>query len=92
MRQQHAATDDKLRSAHTRAMLDLEQLKASIPRQIAAAATDARASIKRLEEQLRHAHAELDRLRPKHKQPEPARRPTELTDGFAATQPFGDTA
>ena len=92
LRQQHAATDDKLRAAHTRATLELEQLKASIPRQIAAAATDARAKIARLEEQLRHVQAELDRLRPKPKASESARRPPELTDGFAATQPFGDTA
>ena len=92
LRQQHAATDDKLRAAHTRATLELEQLKASIPRQIATAATEARAKIARLEEQLRHAQAELDRLRPKPKASESARRAPELTNGFAATQPFGDTA
>ena len=90
LRQQHAATDDKLRSAHTRVTLELEQAKAGVPRQIAAATTDARAKITRLEEQLRHCHAELDRLRPKPKAIEPTRRP-ELTDGFAATQPFGDS-
>ena len=88
LKQQHAATDDKLRSAHTRAMLEIEQIKASIPRQIAAATTDSRAKIVRLEEQLKHAHGELDRLRPK---PKPSSSRGELTDGFAATMPFGDS-
>jgi exonuclease VII large subunit len=85
LRQQHAATDDKLRSAHTRAQLELEQLRASLPRQIAAASTDARAKVTRLEEQLRFCHAELDRLRPKPKVAEAPRR-ADLTDGFAPTQ------
>jgi hypothetical protein len=90
LKQQHAATDDKLRSACTRATLELEQVKATIPRQIAAATTDSRAKITRLEEQLRHAHAELDRLRPKTAPLEPRQR-AELTDGFAATMPFSET-
>ena len=37
-----------------------EQLRAAIPKQIAAATTDARAKITWLEEQLRQVHAELD--------------------------------
>ena len=51
-----------------------------------------RAKITRLEEQLRHAHAELDKLRVKIAPPAaPRKREAEGTDGFAATRPFGDS-
>ena len=83
LRQEHASTDDKLRSAAKRATMELEQLRASIPKQMASATTEARATINRLEERLRHVHAEIDRLRPKVKS-------AELGDGFAATRPFSD--
>ena len=93
LKQQHASTDDKLRAAHTRATLELEQLRASVPRQVAVATSEARAKITRLEEQLRHAHAELDKLRAKINPPAvaPRKREAEGTDGFAATRPFGDS-
>jgi uncharacterized protein YneF (UPF0154 family) len=92
LRQQHATTDDKLRAAHTRANLELEQLRTGIPRQVAVATSEARAKVTRLEEQLRHAHAELDKLRVKVQGPSPvAARRTEPNDGFAPTQTFGDT-
>jgi ABC-type nickel/cobalt efflux system permease component RcnA len=91
LKQQHAATDDKLRAAHTRATLELEQLRAGVPRQVAVATAEARAKISRLEEQLRHAHAELDKLRPKLKAPAARPRDVDMTDGFAATRPFGET-
>jgi hypothetical protein len=89
LNQQHAGTHDRLRSAHTRAQLELEQLRAAIPKQIAAATTDARAKITWLEEQLRQVHAELDRGRVKTML---ASRDHEVSpDGFAATQTFGNT-
>jgi hypothetical protein len=92
IRQQHASTDDKLRAAHTRANLELEQLRAGIPRQVAVATSEARAKITRLEEQLRHTHAELDKLRAKLQPPAPpAARRAEGSDGFAPTQTFGDS-
>jgi chromosome segregation ATPase len=92
LKQQHASTDDKLRAAHTRANLELEQLRASVPRQVAVATSEARAKITRLEEQLRHAHAELDKLRAKITPVIASRRrETEGNDGFAATRPFGDS-
>lgn len=89
LNQQHAATHDRLRSAHTRAQLELEQLRATIPKQVAAATTDARAKITWLEEQLRQAHAELDRGRAKSPLADSGReaRP----DGFAATQTFDNS-
>jgi hypothetical protein len=91
LKQQHAATDDKLRAAHTRATLELEQLRAGVPRQVAVATSEARAKITRLEEQLRHAHAELDRLRAKVQGPAAPARRTESNHGFAPTQTFDDT-
>ena len=92
IKQQHASTDDKLRAAHTRASLELEQLRASVPRQVAVATSESRAKITRLEEQLRHVHAELDKLRAKTQPTAPPRkREVEGTDGFAATRPFGDS-
>jgi multidrug resistance efflux pump len=59
---------------------------------VAVATSEARAKVTRLEEQLRHAHAELDKLRAKVQGPAPvAARRTEGNDGFAPTQTFGDT-
>jgi hypothetical protein len=89
LNQQHAGTHDRLRSAHTRAQLELEQLRAAIPKQIAAATTDARAKITWLEEQLRLAHTELDRGRLKESLAAGDR--DAAPDGFAATQTFGHT-
>ena len=90
LKSQHAATDDRLRAAHTRATLELEQLKAGIPRQIAAATGEARARIARLEEQLKHAHVELDTMRVRLEGAKGDQRDYG-TDGFAATQSFGPT-
>jgi exonuclease VII large subunit len=89
LNQHHAATHDRLRSAHTRAQLELEQLRATIPKQISAATTDARAKISWLEEQLRQVHAELDRNRVKEMLASGDREVA--PDGFAATQTFGNT-
>ena len=92
LKQQHASTDDKLRAAQTRANLELEQLRASVPRQVAVATAEARAKISRLEEQLRHAHAELDKLHAKITPAiAPRKREAEGNDGFAVTRPFGDS-
>ena len=90
LKQQHAATDDRLRAAQTRASLELEQLRAGIPRQIAAAVGEARARITRLEDQLKHAHLELDRMRIRLEGAAADQREYS-PDGFAPTQNFGNT-
>ncbi len=90
LKQQHAAGDDRLRAAHTRATLELEQVKAGIPRQVAAATGEARARIARLEEQLKATQLELDKMRIRAEGATADRRDYG-TDGFAPTQSFGHT-
>jgi hypothetical protein len=90
IKQQHAASDDRLRAAHTRATLELEQVKAGVPRQIATATSEARARIARLEEQLKMTQLELDKMRIRVEGADADRREYG-GDGFAPTQSFGAT-
>lgn len=86
-RKQHEAVVDKLNAAHALARKELEHQRNSAPRHAAAAAVDQRSAVLRLEEQLKVAYVELDRLRLEVKGPAPVGRPTP-NNGFADTQPF----
>lgn len=86
-RKQHEAVVDKLNASHALARKELEHQRKSVPRQISVASADQRSAVSRLEEQLKAAYAELDRLRLEVKGPAPVGRP-KLSNGFADTQPF----
>jgi hypothetical protein len=87
LRHQHSAATDKLRSAHGAVQMELERQRTSMHRQVAAATAEARGTAVHLEDQLRMAYAELDRLRMQddHRS---RRGRMELDDGFALTQPW----
>ena len=87
LRQQQDAALAKMRADHTSARLEMETQRSSLPRQIAAATAEQRATAARLEERLKMAYAELDRLRVQINGPTPPRTPEQI-DGFANTQPF----
>jgi hypothetical protein len=87
LRQQQDAALAKMRADHTSARLELETQRSTLPRQIAAATAEQRATATRLEERLKMAYAELDRLRVQINGPAPSGKP-ERTDGFANTEPF----
>ena len=86
-RKQHEAVVDKLNASHALARKELEHQRSTTPRQVALASADQRSAVSRLEEQLKTAYAELDRLRLEVKGPAPQGRPTP-NQGFADTQPF----
>lgn len=83
-RKQHEAVVDKLNASHALARKELEHQRQSGPRHAAVVAADQRATVARLEEQLKTAYAELDKLRLEVKGPAPVGKP----NGFADTQPF----
>ena len=85
--QQSGATMEKLRAAHTKARLEIEQQRAVMQRQVAAAVAEQRATSSRLEERLKVAYAELDRLRD-HATPLSAKPNEKGKHGFASTLPF----
>lgn len=87
MRAQQDAALAKMRADHTSARLEMEAQRSSLPRQIAAATAEQRATATRLEERLKIAYAELDRLRVQINGPAPKGKPDQ-TDGFANTEPF----
>jgi lipopolysaccharide biosynthesis regulator YciM len=87
LKQQHAVATEKLRSAHTAARLEVEQLRSTSPRQIAAATSEQRAATARLAESLKQAYAELDRLRAQVN-PAGSKARSGPVDAFALTQPF----
>ena len=86
-RKQHEAVVDKLNASHALARKELEHQRTSAPRHAASAAADQRSAVARLEEQLKAAYAELDRLRLEVQGPAPVGRPKPY-NGFADTQPF----
>ena len=86
-RKQHEAVVDRLNASHALARKELEHQRSSVPRQVAVASADQRSAVSRLEEQLKAAYAELDRLRLEVKGPAPEGRPRP-NNGFADTQPF----
>ncbi len=86
-RKQHEAVVDKLNAAHALARKELEHQRQTGPRHGAVMAADQRATVARLEEQLKSAYAELDKLRLEVKGPAPVGQPKPY-NGFADTQPF----
>jgi hypothetical protein len=83
----HANSTRSLRANITRLQLELETERASVQRRLAVATTELRTAQKRLEEQLRFAYAELDRLKGQSS-PVVVPRAAVSDDGFALTQPF----
>ena len=86
LQQQHMAVLDRFRAAHARLHADLEQQRLGTARQVAAAVAEQQASVRRLDERLRVAYAELDRIRDVSSGKPP--RPLIEDHGFAATQPM----
>lgn len=86
-RKQHDAVVDTLNASHALARKEFEHQRQSGPRHAAVASADQRASVARMEEQLKAAYAELDKLRLEVKGPAPIGKP-EPYNGFADTQPF----
>lgn len=86
-RKQHETVVDKLNASHVLARKELERQRKSVPRQITVSSADQRSAVSRLEDQLKGAYAELDKLRLEVKGPAPVGRP-KLSNGFADTQPF----
>ena len=88
VRHQHATATDKLRAAHAAVQTELERQRTTMHRQVAVATVEARNAAARLEDQLRMAYAELDRLRMEVDGPSRRTARAELDDGFAVTQPW----
>lgn len=86
--QKYAAAVDQMRAAQVRAQTELEQARHDFQRQLAAAADGPRAAAARAEERLRAVHEELDGIRRSTNGPQT--RNSELSDGFAATQPMSE--
>jgi lipopolysaccharide export system protein LptC len=86
-RKQHEAVVDKLNGTLAMARKELEHSRQASPRHAAVAAADQRSAMARLEEQLKTAYAELDKLRLEVKGPAPVGQP-KAYNGFADTQPF----
>jgi lipopolysaccharide export system protein LptC len=86
-RKQHEAVVDKLNAQHALSRKELEHQRQAGPRHAAVAAADQRANVARLEEQLKAAYAELDKLRLEVRGPAPVGQP-KAYNGFADTQPF----
>jgi hypothetical protein len=84
---QHITLLEKFRAAHTKLHAELEQQRGSNARQVAIAVAEPRAALMRLEQRLKGAYAELDRLR-ELTSARPARPMCEENHGFAATQPM----
>ena len=85
--EQHHQSTRKLRAANTRLQVELETERASVQQRVQSALAAQRTTTDRLEEQLRFAYAEIDRL--KGFQPEKTTQDVVMgDDGFALTQPF----
>lgn len=86
-RKHHEVVVDKLNASHAAAKRELENQRNTQPRPAAASLADQRSANARLEEQLKAAYVELDRLRLAVMGPAPEGRPAP-PNGFADTQPF----
>ena len=86
-RKQHEAVVDNLNASHALARKEFEHQRQSGPRHAAVVSADQRAAVARLEEQLKAAYAELDKLRLEVRGPAPKGQPKPYS-GFADTQPF----
>jgi hypothetical protein len=84
--QQQSVTLEKLRASQSMAQSELEHLRGTLPKQVAAAVAEHRAQVMRLEERLKATYAELDLLRAQAAPP--IRQPVERLSGFAATMPM----
>jgi hypothetical protein len=82
--EQNAATNEKLRAAHKKAKLELDQLSATVPAKVAAAVSAEKAATARLQSSLDIAYAELDRLRPRPDGKQAVKR--DPAHAFAATE------
>lgn len=82
--EQNAATNEKLRAAHKKAKLEMDQLSATVPAKVAAAVSAEKAATARLQGRLDIAYAELDRLRPQREGKQAVKR--DLAHAFAATE------
>lgn len=82
--EQNAATHEKLRAAHHKAKLELEQVSGSVAAKVAAAVSTEKAAASRLQSQLDMAYAELYRMR-QQANPKPAAK-RDLVHGFAETE------
>ena len=86
--QRYAANEEQLRNSHLRAQTDLELARKEFRRHADHVTQENRAAQARLEEELIAAYEEINRLRQMGVAVVGAT--TELTDGFAATQPMVD--
>ncbi len=82
--EQNATNNEKLRTAHNDAKLELEQMRASVRDRIAAAVSAEKAASARLEGRLNIAYAELDSLREQVSRKAMGKR--DLSNAFAQTE------
>ena len=83
---QSDAVVSQFRVTQLRSQTELEQLRQTKNRKLAADGDEPRAALARAEMRLRAAYDEIDRLR----QGQANTIPSDLTDGFAATRPMVD--
>ncbi len=91
LRDRHELSADRLRAAHTRALLELERQRVELPQQLAGATTDLRGELQRAEIRLASAHGEIGRLRSQLEArpvPPPRFPRPPLAADFAPTQPL----
>jgi len=86
--QRHATSADQLRNSQLRAQTELELARSEFRRHMSQASQEHGTAKAKLEEHLIAAYDEVNRLRASTRVTDAA--PTELTDGFAATQPMVD--
>ena len=82
--EQNATNNEKLRTAHNDAKLELEQMRTSVRDRIAAAVSAEKAASARLEGRLNIAYAELDSLREQVSRKAIGKR--DLSNAFAQTE------
>ena len=82
--EQNATNNEKLRTAHNDAKLELEQMRTSVRDRIAAAVSAEKAASARLEGRLNIAYAELDSLREQVSRKAMGKR--DLSNAFAQTE------
>lgn len=82
--EQNATNNEKLRTAHNDAKLELEQMRTSVRDRVAAAVSAEKAASARLEGRLNIAYAELDSLREQVSRKAMGKR--DLSNAFAQTE------
>lgn len=86
-KEQYVKGTKNLRSANVRLEAALEQEKKALQGRLAAAAAEHRAALARVQTQLQHAHAEIDRLKAVSLDSVSSHEPVE-PHGFALTRPY----